>query len=159
MLADFVSWWSARMVELLPSSLMTADAAPDGIVIAIDQNATVTALHRRNGREEPIALGTAARFAARRTVLLRPASGTVLQKQYVVPTAPHGDLDQMLRYDLARVTPFPAQALFWRWDGRPKPTDRCRTEVVLTMVPKIALAATMDRLAAAGIAPHFLEMD
>src|SRR5271165_2078418 len=159
MLADFVSWWSARMAELLPSSLMTAAAAPDGIVIAIDQNTTVTASHRRNGREEPIGLGMAARMAARKTVLLRPASNMVLEKRYVVPTAPRGDLDQMLRHDLARITPFPAPALFWRWDGRPKPADRSRTEVVLTMVPKIALAATLDRLAAAGIAPHFLEVD
>jgi general secretion pathway protein L len=82
----------------------------------------------------------------------------VLQKRYAVPTAPRGDLEQMLRHDLARITPFPAHALFWRWDGRPKPGDRTRTEIVLTMVPKTALAATLDRLAAAGIVPRFLEI-
>ena len=83
----------------------------------------------------------------------------VLEKRYAVPTAPRNDLDQMLRHDLARITPFPAHALFWRWDGRPKPGDRTRTDVVLTMVPRTALAAALDRLAAAGIVPRFLEID
>jgi general secretion pathway protein L len=82
----------------------------------------------------------------------------VLEKRYVVPTAPRGDLDQMLRHDLARITPFPAAALFWRWDGRPRAADRGRTDVVLTMVPKQAVAAILERLASVGIVPGFLEV-
>jgi len=158
MLADFVAWWTARMTELLPVWLTDSAAAADGIVIDLDPAGTITASHRRKGREEPIDLGMAVRMAARRTVLLRPAAGTVLEKQYAVPTAPRGDLEQMLRHDLARITPFPAHALFWRWDGRTRPKDRTRTDVVLTMVPKTALAEPLDRLAAAGIVPRFLEI-
>jgi general secretion pathway protein L len=159
MLADFFAWWSARIAELLPASLINAAKVPDGIVIDADRTDTVTAWQRRKGREEPIGLGMAARLAARTTVLLRPAADMVLVKRYAVPTAPRNDLDQMLRHDLARITPFPANALFWRWDGRPKPGDRTRTDVVLTMVPKSALAAALDGLAAADIAPRFLEID
>jgi general secretion pathway protein L len=65
----------------------------------------------------------------------------------------------MLRHDLSRVTPFPAQALFWRWDGRPKSADRSRTDIVLTMVPKMAVAAALETLTDAGIAPSALEVD
>jgi general secretion pathway protein L len=158
MLAEFFAWWSARIAELLPASLTNAAAAPDAVVIDVDRDAMLTASQRRKGREEAIGLGVAARMAARKTVLLRPAAGMVLEKRYAVPTAPRGDLDQMLRHDLARITPFPAQALFWRWDGRPKPGDRTRTDVVLSMVPKAALAATLDTLRAAGIVPRFLEI-
>jgi general secretion pathway protein L len=158
MLADFFAWWIARISELLPASLRNAAAAPDAVVIDVDPDNTMTASQRRKGREEAIGLGLAVRMAARRTVLLRPAPGMVLEKRYAVPTAPRGDLDQMLRHDLARITPFPAHALFWRWDGRPRPGDRTRTDVVLTMVPKAALAATLDRLGAAGIVPRFLEI-
>nr|WP_294555453.1 PilN domain-containing protein [uncultured Rhodopila sp.] len=159
MLAEFIAWWSARIAELLPASLINAAAAPDGIVIDVDRNDTVSILQRRKGREEPIGQGVAARLAAGTTVLLRPAGDMVLQKRYTVPTAPRNDLDQMLRHDLARITPFPAHALLWRWDGRPKPGDRTRTDVVLTMVPKTALAAVLERLAAAGLAPRFLEIE
>jgi general secretion pathway protein L len=159
MLAEFLAWWSARIAELLPASLINAAAVPDGIVIDADRTDAVAAWQRRKGREEPIGLGAAARLAARKTVLLRPAAGMVLEKRYAVPTAPRNDLDQMLRHDLARITPFPAHALFWRWDGRPKPGDRTRTDVVLTMVPKTALAAALERLAAASIVPRFLEID
>jgi general secretion pathway protein L len=159
MLAEFLAWWTARIAELLPASLVNAAAAPDGIVIDVDRTEAVTAWLRRKGREEPIGLGLAARLAARKTVVLRPAAAMVLEKRYAVPTAPRNDLDRMLRHDLGRVTPFPARALFWRWDGRPKPGDRTRTDVVLTMVPKTTLAAALEGLAAAGIEPRFLEID
>jgi general secretion pathway protein L len=49
--------------------------------------------------------------------------------------------------------------LFWRWDGRPKPADRSRMDIVLTMVPKMAVAAALETLANAGIAPSVLEVD
>ncbi len=147
------------MTELLPPWLTRSAAAPDGIVIDVDRGDTITAFHRRKGREEPVNLGMAARIAARVPVLLRPAADMVLEKRYTVPTAPRGDLEQMLRHDLARITPFPAHALFWRWDGRPGAGDRTRTDIVLTMVPKTALAASLHRLAAAGIVPRFLEIE
>nr|WP_294502393.1 PilN domain-containing protein [uncultured Rhodopila sp.] len=159
MLAEFLAWWSARIAELLPASLINGAAVPDAIVIDVDQNDIVTASQRRKGREEPIGPGVAARLAAHKTVLLRPAAGAVLEKRYAVPTAPRNDLDQMLRHDLARITPFPAHALYWRWDGRPKPGDRTRTDIVLTMVPKAALAGPLESLAASGIVPRFLEID
>lgn len=144
------------MGELLPA--YRSGSAADGLVITIGQNDDITAALRRRGREQPLGLGVAARLAGRKTVVLRPSSSLVLEKRYVVPTAPRGDLDQMLRHDLARITPFPAAALFWRWDGRPRAADRGRTDVVLTMVPKQAVAAILERLASVGIVPGFLEV-
>jgi general secretion pathway protein L len=159
MLADFIAWWTARIAELLPASWSRGAGTMDAVIIEASQNGEVTVWHRRKGRTEPIGLGAAARLAARRLVVLRPAPGLVLEKRYTVPTAPRRDLEQMLRHDLSRVTPFPAQALFWRWDGRPKATDRSRTDVVLTMVPKTAVSAALQVLTDAGIAPRVLEVD
>jgi general secretion pathway protein L len=158
MLADFIAWWTARINELLPAWLTRSAVASDGIVIDLEQGDTIKAMHRRKGREEPVNLGMAARLAARKPVLLRPADDMVLRKRYAVPTATRTDMEQMLRHDLVRITPFPAHALFWRWDGRPRPGDRTRTDVVLTMVPKASVAATLDRLAGSGLVPRFLEI-
>jgi general secretion pathway protein L len=158
MLAAFYSWWIARITELLPPSWTKAGAgAPDGIVVDVAPNRALTASVRRNGRLEPLSLGAAARLAARRPVFLRPAPGTALEKHHVVPAAPRRELDQMLRYELARITPFAAADLFWSWDGRPKAGDRTRTDVTLTLVPKAAMAPALEVLAKAGIRPRFIE--
>lgn len=159
MLAGLVSWWVARIGELLPRFALDAGArAPDAIAIDVDPTGTVTAWLRRSGREELVTLGVAARLASRRTVVVRPPPGSVLEKLHVVPTASRRDLEQLLRHELGRITPFAVEALFWRWDSRVRPMDRTRTEVALTMVPKMAVAAALDKLADVGIQPRFLEV-
>jgi general secretion pathway protein L len=159
MLAGFVSWWIARMAELFPRFLTdAAGRAPDGIVIEADASDDVTARLRRKGREEPLTLGVAARMASRKPVFFHPRSAAVLEKHHVVPTAPRREMAQLLRHELGRITPFPAEALFWHWQGRVRPTDRTRTEVALTMVPKAAVATALDKLAAVGIQPRYLEV-
>jgi general secretion pathway protein L len=67
-------------------------------------------------------------------------------------------LDQLLRHELARITPFPAHDLFWRWDGHAKSGDKSRTEVVLTMVPKQALAPAIEALDSVGLKARFVEV-
>lgn len=160
MLAGFVAWWLARIAELFPwiAAGGAAGRLADAVVIDVSAPDALTAWLRRNGREEAITLGVAARMASRRPILLRPAATSVLEKRHVVPSAPRRDLEPLLRHELGRITPFPADALFWRWDSRVRPTDRTRTEVTLTMVPKMAVAAALDKLAAVGIQPRFLEV-
>ena len=158
MLAGFFSWWLARMTELLPSTWRN-DARPrDGIVIDIGPNDDITALIRCGGQLQPLSLGAAARSVGRRPIFLRPPPEKALVKHHTVPTAPRRQLDQMLRHELARITPFAASELFWRWDGHPKSGDGSRTEVVLTMVPRMALAPAMDALETVGLKADFVEV-
>jgi general secretion pathway protein L len=155
MLARFFSWWIARLTELLPNA---AAEAPDGIVVDITNEQAVSASVRRRGRLEPVNLGAAARLAGRRPIILRPPPGAELVKHHIVPTAPRRQLDQLLRYELARITPFPADDLFWRWDGHTKFGDKARTDVVLTMVPKQALAPAITALESVGLKARFVEV-
>jgi general secretion pathway protein L len=154
MLARFFSWWIARLTELLPHA---GAEAPDGIVIDMTEQG-VTASVRRKGRLTPVNLGAAARLAGTKPVSLRPPPGAELVKHHTVPTAPKRQLDQLLRHELARITPFPADALFWRWDGHPKFGDKTRTDVVLTMVPKLALAPAIAALGSVGLKARFVEV-
>jgi general secretion pathway protein L len=155
MLAKFFSWWIARLAELLPHG---ASEAPDGIVVDVGSDQAVTASMRRKGRLEPVNLGAAARLSGRNPILLRPPPSAELVKHHTVPTAPKRQLDQLLRHELARITPFPADDLFWRWDGQPKFGDKSRTDVVLTMVPKQALASAIAALESVGLKPRFVEV-
>ena len=158
MLARFFFWWTARIAELLPKSWTDAVSGPsDGIIADVDHSNNLTLSIRSRGKQDPVSLGAAARLAARKPVLLRARSDIVLQKHHVVPTAPRRDLDQLLRHELGRITPFSSEHLFWRWDGHAKPGDRSRTAVTLTMVPKVAIAAALEALGNAGIEPRFIE--
>lgn len=159
MLAGVVSWWLARITELLPTAWTNAASGPrDGIVVDADADRNVTVSIRRKGRYRPISLGAAARQAGRKPVLLRPPGGVILVKHHTVPTASRRQLDQLLRHELGRITPFPAGELFWRWDGHAKPGNRTRTDVTLTMVPRITLAPALTALDAVGLKAHFVEV-
>jgi general secretion pathway protein L len=155
MLARFFSWWIARLTELLPNA---AAEAPDGIVIDMSGGQGVVASLRRKRRLQAVNLGAAARLAGRKPVVLRPPPGAELVKHHTVPTAPRRQLDQLLRHELARITPFAADDLFWRWDGHAKFGDKSRTDVVLTMVPKMALAPAIAALESVGLKARFVEV-
>ena len=159
MLAEFYSWWITRITEILPASWTNADAQPrDGVVIDIVGDRDIGTSLRRRGLESPIGLGAAARIAGRKAVMLRPPPRIVLVKNHVMPTAPRRDLDLMLHHELSRITPFSADTLFWRWEGRVRTGDRSKTETVVTMVPKEPLAAAFAELDSVGIRVDFIEV-
>jgi general secretion pathway protein L len=159
MLASFVSWWLARIQELLPSALTTAVTRPrDGLVVETAPDGQIAVWFRRRGKLTPATLGAAARLAGRKPVLLHPPAGTVLQKTHVVPTVASRQMQQMLHHELARITPFAAADLFWHWQARAKASNRARTDVTLTMVPRQALAAMVTALEDVGLKPGFVEV-
>lgn len=160
MFASFFSWWFARLTELLPNAWTSSTMRMrDSIIVDADHGQNVTtSVRRTDGRLEAITLGAAARLAGRKPVLLRPPDDAVLVKQHMVPAAPRRQLEQILRYELARITPFAADALFWRWDSSPRPGDRSRMNVTLTMVPKAVLAPSLLALDQVGIAADFVEV-
>ena len=101
MLASFVSWWLARVTELLPRALTIAAARPrDGIVVESNPDGFVTVSLRRRGRSTRSSLGAAARLAVRKVVVLHPPAVSVLVKSHVVPTVPPRQLGQMLSKQL-----------------------------------------------------------
>jgi general secretion pathway protein L len=158
MLTNFVSWWIARIQELLPPSWTNGGAgALDAIVVEMDGHKNIITSIRHSGQQETVTLGVAARRAARKPVVVRAPPEAVLEKHHVVPTAPRREVTQMLRFELPRITPFNADDLFWRWDGRPKAGEKARTDVVVTLVPKAAVAVALDALATVGMRPRFIE--
>lgn len=153
MIAGFLAWWAARLAELLPQR----PRRRDGIVAACESNGQVTTYLRRDGKEQPVGPGAAARMAGRWPAVLRPPAGAVLEKRHTVPAAPRRELDNLLAHELGRITPFQASALYWRWEARPRPGDRNRLDVALTMVPRVTVATALADLADKGLHPAFIE--
>jgi len=157
MLASFIRWWIARMSELLPEAWMHAFSFKrTGILIV---NATLlTAVVRIRGKSSNVTMSDAARMARRMPVTLNPPPNALLVKRHSVPAMPRHDLDQLLKHELSRITPFTADALFWKWEGCTNPRDRTRMDIILTMVPKAAVCSAIATLAKAGIEPDYLEV-
>jgi general secretion pathway protein L len=159
MFAGIAAWWIARITELCPRFILdVVYGPPNAIIFETEPSGAIRANLRRGGRETPGTLGVAVRMAQRWPPVLRVGAAVVLEKRHVVPTMPRRDLASMLRHEISRITPFPADDLFWHWTSRSMPADRTRTEVTLTMVPRRAVARVLDQLNELGIQPRILEV-
>jgi general secretion pathway protein L len=160
MLASFVSWWLARITELLPPAWISAFTRPsDGIVVEAGLDGCDSVSVRRRGQLIATTLGAAARLAGRKTVLLHPPASAVLVKSHVLPAMPLRQLGQVLRHELARITPFAAEDLFWRFEAHPRASDRSRLDITLTMVPRRVLAPALAALESVGLHADAVEVE
>jgi general secretion pathway protein L len=166
MLHEFLSWWWAQLVGLLPRQLRRSPpTAADATVItplgAIGQGIEAVAIGlRRNGKEGalgrfPLAASGLAEIphAPAKPAVLRLSEAEVLAKTVVLPLAAERELDQVLEFEMDRETPFRADELYW--NHRIEATDRqnAKLSVRLVLVPKATLAALIDSLAQAGLRP------
>ena len=153
MLAGALCWWFARLTELLPAAWTTEPASLRGaIIIETDAIGNVAAsIPARAGQRQTVPLPIAARLAHRRPVLMRPPPGAILTKHHTVPATPQRQLQQLLHHELARITPFQPDQIVWRWDPHETSVGRRRTSVILTIVPRIALAQTLAALDSIGL--------
>ena len=122
---------------------------------------------RRNGREA--ALGTfgldatgreplRACVAQRRGgVVLRVPGDAVLEREVALPAAAERSLDQVLAFEMDRLTPFSADEVHWSWTLLRR--DRALNRIVLRLavVPKARVAAPLAALDAAGAPAGALE--
>ena len=175
MIGVFFEWWGRQLWELLPASwrrrrpahevgnavLLTLVDPRPGLPAGLDAT-------RRRGRRDVrlgsfaldevglmklrAALGSARRGAIR--LLLPPR--LVLEQQVTLPLAAERGLDTALRWEMDRLTPFPAEAVYWCWEIEQRDRARSRLMLRLRLVPKAAVAAALEGLAGAGLSPLLL---
>jgi general secretion pathway protein L len=153
MLMGFYAWWLARILELLP---IEAIRKRKGIVIEFDHSGEITSSIFHRGHLVPVDLEAAGRQRGRKSVILRPPAASVLTKQHSLPFVPARQIQQMLRHELARITPFPPEELFWSWTAQRPSGAQGRLPVTITMVPRATLQPALTRLEQVGLAPDFL---
>jgi general secretion pathway protein L len=180
MVRIFLAWWLRQLSALLPRALRPATAdgsAPEDISDSVLLALTPTRLGQppaleaaRRRRKRLIPLG---RFGLDTTGLaaLRAAIGTgrhgpirlvlppalLLEQPVTLPLAAERGLASALRWEMDRLTPFTADAVFWTW--RITQRDRIRSQLTLrlVLVAKSAVETSVNALAAAGLAPARLE--
>lgn len=170
MIGAFFAWWVGQLAELLPAWLrrpaaMCADALLVAPLGPLDRAGTVAVLLRRGGREAQLgqfALGSSQLDALprspRRPIVLRLGRAELLEKALSLPLAAHGDLDQVLAFEMDRETPFTVDEVYWAHRVEAIDRQQGRLLVRLLLVPKASVAALLRALAQAGIAPRWAEI-
>jgi general secretion pathway protein L len=170
MLGAFVAWWIGQLADLLPSSLRrSALVGADALVIdasgACRGIGAVTITERRGAKETPLGdfAITAPEFrrlprSPKLPAVLRLTEADVLQQVLTLPLATRAELDQVLAFEMDRLTPFSAEEVFWT--HRIEAIDRQHEQlsVCLLLLPKIHLAPLLVALAQADIAPQWMEV-
>ncbi len=164
MLRDILTWWLQQMVALLPGHLLGDPRYRDAVVVRM-QGAGLVASLRRRGVETalgPLEPGGAVvrRLRARRpgpVVVALPAAA-LLQQSATLPLAAERDLQAVLGHEMDRLTPFAAADLYWAWRIENRDRAGGRLLLRLLLVPKLAVAAGLAALEAAGLRAAAIEV-
>lgn len=172
MFREFLEWWVRQLATLLPERLREGDARQaDALVVATDAQGSHAELStRRGGRMAALgryaldAAGMAQAVAAlgRRgvrlegAVLLLPAS-MLLERDVALPLAAERDPEQVLQFEMDRLTPFEAAEVFWTWTVRARDRARSRLHLRVSLVPQSTVRPLLDALGRIGVSPATLE--
>ncbi len=170
MLAEFFAWWGQNLLDLVPAALRNrAGAGADALVVDATEPGVITLRRRRNGVESKLATvrlddtAPAAFLKAlpnRRPdelISLRVAPALVLEREVSLPLAAERDYERVVGYDMERLTPFAADEVFWGVQLTARDKARGKIALVLSIVPRAAIADVVRRLTAAGLPPAMLE--
>jgi general secretion pathway protein L len=166
MLRDFVLWWARQLRSLLPRHLSAAVDRPDALLATVEASHLLLTVRRR-GRETPIGRfamtdegAVSAKAALPRRppqVVLRPGADLLLERPVDLPLAAERELDRVIGFEMDRLTPFAAAAAVWQAQVTRRDPAQRRLSVRLSLVPRRVLAAPLDWMARADLAPTWLE--
>ena len=172
MLNAFMRWWAERLLELIPPRLVDRDAlGVDALVVELlgGDGAGVQLSVRRQRRARLLmrtaldqhglaALRATPRRGLPQRVVLVVPTAMLLERMVVLPAAAEADWGSVLGYEIVRLTPFAAEAVYW--SGRLERRDAARGKIGLrlSIVPKAPVAPVIEALAAAGIVPTAIEV-
>lgn len=174
MIRLFFEWWGRQLWECLPASWRRRPAHESGDAVLLTlaetrpgQRTALDASRRRGRRNVPLGrfvlddaglamLRTAIGAARRGVIRLLLPPRLLLEQQVTLPLAAERGLETALRWEMDRLTPFPADAVFWGWHIEQRDRTHGRLTLRLRLVPKAAVASMLDALEAAGLAPTML---
>jgi general secretion pathway protein L len=166
--AEIATWWLAQMRSLIPEALR-GDTGQDALLIAIDRPDPALPLHaapsgtlwmRKRGEETLFGRlpATGAPLPANRLdVGLRLPPGTVLTRDVTLPLAAARQVSSVMRFEMDRLTPFAADALYWGISGVAADRARGRLHLQLAFVLREPLEPLLQTLAQQQLFPSFIE--
>jgi general secretion pathway protein L len=172
MLSETFSWWARQMRDLLPARWRRPHAGPaHAVVVAWDDlGGAADLLLRRDHREavlgrfslDEVGLRMArALLGGRRApaTVLRLPPGFLLERTVTLPLAAEQGLDQVMRYEMDRFTPFTAAEVCWSSTVRRRDRAQGKLALDIALVPRVRLAPLIEALTQLGRMPTMLEAE
>lgn len=165
MLRALLTWWAARLAELLPARLRAGATLPDALLLSLATPLEADVALRRRGREAPLGrfilddagLASLALRRRPRRVLLRPVPDALLERDVALPLAAQHDPAGVLRHELDRLTPFAAAEVFWAWRLGARDVARNTLRLRLFLLPRSTIQPAVEALRRFGLPPTALE--
>ncbi|ETC98395.1 MULTISPECIES: PilN domain-containing protein [Asaia] len=159
----FLVWWWRQIRAVLPERVTTALAAvrrPMVEAVATDDALTLYLREARSriiigtlGQSETLDLETSAQYRALRKSKARHAAirlvlptGRIMQRDVTLPLAAEQDLAAILAYEMDRLTPFDAEALYWDFIVLRRDEALGQIMLRLSIVPQASLRPLFERL-------------
>jgi general secretion pathway protein L len=167
MLNQILIWWLRQMTGLVPARFRQSGTAPDAVIIAVDGSEgdfppRGSILVRRDGAETfvaPLRAGETPRIPGKRLkTMLRLPEGAVLRREIVLPMAAEHDLDNVLGFEMDRLTPFQPDEVFWGVSALARDPAR-GLRVTLLIALRAPVEALLAGLAGLNLQPEFLETE
>ena len=171
-LRGFFAWWFGELAGLVPARLSPARRRDrHRLVLALDERGIgvfeiVGDREQELGGVDRAGSGQAAQIAAllgrarRRTsrITLRLAPGMGLRKTLDLPLAAHDDLDQLLRFEMDRLTPFRAEDVVFAQRVLDRDPEQQRITVELQVAPRVVVEQALAVAAACKVRPTRVEL-
>lgn len=173
MLKAVLTWWTEQMRDLVPASLSPSARTRRRLVVSVtgDPACPIVELSLRGkgghvplgryGLDDPAlqrALDNVPE-AQRRHPVLQVPSGMLLQRDTILPLAAASHLKRVLGFEMDRLTPFPADAVFWTCGITQRNAAQNRLHVRLIIVPRVQVQPVLAALQQAGLVPAWIEAD
>jgi general secretion pathway protein L len=171
-LRGFFAWWFGELAGLVPARLSPARRRDRRrLVLALDHGGiSVSEIVGdreqqlggviRSGPGQEARIATMVRRARRRTsrITLRLAPGMGLRKALDLPLAAENDLDQLLRFEMDRLTPFRAEDVVFARRVLERDPERQRMRVELQVAPRAVVEQALAVAADCRVRPSRVEL-
>lgn len=168
-LNGFFGWWSTELAGLLPRGLSPHRRRRRRLlVLALDGNGAFLSHGSGAGRrligrselDDPGALKAeiGKEHGRRRQTVVRLAPQHGLKKSLELPAAAKDDLEQLLRLEMDRLTPFRAEEVLFAHRIESVDPQSRRLRVELQLAPKSVVEAALDDARRLGLVPVRVEL-
>jgi len=142
-----LAWWFDELLALVPLQWRARLTQRPKLIVDWDEQG-LSSREGNNSRPFDPASHTS-RELDNATIVLPMTR--VLTRELDLPLLPPNDLRRLIQLDIDRLTPFPAEAVYFDTEVIQRDADRSKQRVLLGVMPRGAFAEVLERVKSAGL--------